>query len=124
MWSDTPCKISTRSQDRKGYTKLKIKGKTIREARYVLEQKLGRPIQDGYEASHACNITSCIEPEHLFEETHTQNIRYSHRLGRSVGNPGKQKTHCINGHEFTKENTYFYGHRRCRECQRIRDKQR
>ena len=34
-----------------------------------------------------------------------------------------RKTHCINGHEFTKENTRTKGIRRtCRECERIRER--
>lgn len=125
MWSDTPCKISTRAKDKKGYTKLKIKGKTVREARHVLEQKLGRPIKRGYEASHACNLPSCIEPEHLFEETHTRNVRYSHASGRAVGNTGKQKTHCINNHLLSPDNLYvLYGRRYCRQCRKVADEKR
>lgn len=31
---------------------------------------------------------------------------------------GQIKTHCINGHEYNKENTYIEinGHRKCKQC--------
>lgn len=33
------------------------------------------------------------------------------------------KTHCLNGHEFTPENTYdWYGHRHCRKCRAERQR--
>lgn len=36
------------------------------------------------------------------------------------------KTHCVNGHEFTPENTYTRknGTKMCRECARVRDRER
>jgi hypothetical protein len=36
----------------------------------------------------------------------------------SSRNAGKRKTHCVNGHEFTPENTYVdpNGKRNCRKC--------
>jgi hypothetical protein len=34
------------------------------------------------------------------------------------------KTHCVNGHEYTPENTYYKddGYRRCCECRKIYDR--
>ena len=41
------------------------------------------------------------------------------------GNWNADKTHCIRGHEFTPENTRFRnGRRECRECCRMRDRER
>ncbi len=42
-------------------------------------------------------------------------------------NQNAVKTHCQYGHEFTRENTYYdrgTKHRHCRECNRLRSKQR
>lgn len=51
------------------------------------------------------------------------------RRRRGTPNPtnNADKTHCVNGHEFTPENTYDnHGHRGCRECRRkaVRESQR
>jgi len=42
----------------------------------------------------------------------------------NTGRGRKEQTHCIHGHEFTRENTRKdkYGNRKCRECGRIRDR--
>jgi hypothetical protein len=38
-------------------------------------------------------------------------------------NHNQQKTHCVNGHEFTPENTWVDkgGTRHCRECHRLKE---
>lgn len=40
---------------------------------------------------------------------------------RNGNNFGVNKTHCVNGHEYTKENTYLSrkGHRSCNICRRV-----
>ena len=51
------------------------KNKTqILRHRAVLEQKLGRPIRNGFRACHHCDRRNCIEPSYLFEGTQSQNI--------------------------------------------------
>ena len=42
--------------------------------RYVLEHKLGRPIQEGFEALHSCDNPTCINPDHLREGSHLENM--------------------------------------------------
>lgn len=48
------------------------------------------------------------------------------RVDRTLYTPEEavpKATHCINGHEYTVENTYEYGtHRKCRVCNRERTK--
>ena len=71
---------------------------------------------------HLCRVRNCVNPDHLEEVTHGENI--------SRGNPSwKQnaaKTHCKRGHEFTAENTYrklnWAGSRSrsCRACELAR----
>jgi hypothetical protein len=81
------------------------------------------PIPYGKEIDHfLCKNPSCVRPEHLRPATPVENV-----------NNGKThnavKTHCIHGHEFTEENTYWgvvrkrgkaYQTRVCRACHRRR----
>jgi len=105
-----------------GYPRRNINGEYVYLNRYILEQKLGRPVKDGYEACHNCNITNCIEPEHLYEGTHWDNMQDLISKGntRFFGNYNKEITHCPKGHEYNEENTRInkQGNRSCRTCAR------
>jgi hypothetical protein len=84
--------------------------------RLFYERNIGS-IPSGYHVDHTCFVRDCINPAHL-------------RLLLADENRSLQresiKTHCINGHEFTVENTYIRpkvhrgGNRDCRTC--IRDR--
>ena len=116
---DKPCIFSTGLSS--GYPRRMIEGKTIYLHRQVLEQKLGRPIREGYEACHSCNHSNCIEPEHIYEGTHTDNMWDLKKAGNSrfFGKHNREKTHCPHGHEYTEENTKIYrGYRWCKTCER------
>lgn len=67
---------------------------------------------------HLCRVRECVNPEHLEEVTHAENVRRS---------PLVNKTHCPRGHEYTPENSYFIpstGGKMCRTCERARSKTR
>ena len=115
-----PCIISHECKSH-GYPRRRINGKYVYLNRYILEQKLGRPIRVGYEACHSCNITNCIEPEHIYEGTHSDNMRDLIKAGNTnfFGGNERGKTHCPQGHEYTKSNTLVRkdrGSRVCRIC--------
>lgn len=62
---------------------------------------------------HLCRNRACVRPDHLEAVSHKENIM------RGIGIAPKRaaQSHCVNGHEFTKENTYHYrGGRQCRAC--------
>lgn len=65
-----------------GYGVRKIDGKLFYVHRIVLEQKLGRPIRQGYQSCHTCDNPACINPEHLFEGTQSDNIKDMVNKGR------------------------------------------
>lgn len=115
---DAPCVEGKGYRDKDGYT-FTYRGKTrVRAHRQAYEDAYG-PIPDGLEIDHVCRNPSCINPEHLEAVTHAENMR---RMGPY--SPGAQLTHCLRGHEFTQDNTYYVGTRRwCRKCNVIRSRE-
>lgn|SRR5882724_3004971 len=91
------------------------RGKKLFLAHRVTYQALRGIIPDGLEPDHLCRVGACINPWHLELVTHKINML----RGNGVGGENARKTHCINGHPFTPENTYQYPsrqHRACRIC--------
>jgi hypothetical protein len=75
--------------------------------------ELVRPLRPGEQVNHTCTQTLCINPDHLEAVTAKEN---SQRYALTI-------THCPHGHEYTPENTAYWGSRKkrmCRECNRIR----
>lgn len=68
---------------------------------------------------HTCDVTSCVNPTHMWIGSPSDNQKDMQRKRR-----GKYQTatHCKQGHEFTPENTWVHkktNHRHCRTCARI-----
>lgn len=82
------------------------------------------PIPPGLDICHSCDNRACIAPHHLTAADQRFNSRDMVKKGRQrSGSPPKARlrrdaTHCVNGHEFTPENTHIRpnGRRRCRAC--------
>jgi hypothetical protein len=98
----------------KGYGIVRFEGRS-HPAHRVVYMLLRGKIKKGLQIDHLCCTKNCVNPWHC--EPVTGYINMQRRINHNAA-----KTHCLNGHEFTSENTYeFYeGERICRECQRER----
>lgn len=127
---------------RYGYGKINVGG-VIKPAHRVSYEEFVGPIPEGTEPDHTCHdprecsggVTCphrrCFNPEHIEPVTREKNAsreRSCHRainpavmaLGQQAAAKKKrERTHCVNGHEFTPDNTSMKaGYRRCKECHR------
>ena len=79
----------------------------------------GQPPKGKSNALHSCDMSLCVNPDHLRWGTKKQNTEDMILRGRHFS-PQRNVTHCWRGHEFTEENTHTYrGKRICKKCRRI-----
>lgn len=97
-------------------------GKTIQAHRFSYERLVG-PIPDGLVIDHLCRNPPCVNPAHLEPVTQRVNVQRGDAAKVQRGR-GEARTHCLNGHEWTEENTYRppSGGRMCRSCMRTNDR--
>jgi hypothetical protein len=119
-----PCLIWTNAAvDRRGYGVLGNRefGTTAiqraHRAAYALREGIPLDqIRTIPELDHLCRVTLCCSALHLEPVTHGENIRRG-----DLNKAKREATHCVNGHEFTAENTYVRpdnGSRQCKACHR------
>lgn len=101
-------------------------GQTIKMATHVSLGLDGRPVPDGMFACHRCDNGFCVNPEHLFIGTASDNVRDCQTKGRWKGPPptpkgrGK-KAFCHKGHPLSGTNLAVNrnGTSRCKECAKL-----
>jgi hypothetical protein len=100
-----------------GYGSFKWDGRVQGAHRAAYEILVG-PIPEGLYIDHLCRNPNCVNPAHLEPVTNWENVRRSPIANAAVN---ARKTHCIRGHEFTPENTYYRvgGGRTCQVCRRL-----
>lgn len=99
---------------------VKIDGKWRQRKAHRLLYELERgEIPEGLVIDHLCRVRQCVNPEHLEPVTIGENLM----RGEGLQARNRRKTHCVNGHGYTPENTIFRKHenngRRCRTCNNI-----
>ena len=84
-------------------------------------------IPEGLGVLHSCDNQKCVNPEHLRVGSHKENMQDAVNRKRFVH---MKKTHCKNGHEFSKENTRISyrengkKYRTCRRCMAMKMRER
>lgn len=78
---DKGCHLCTSHSTSDGYPQFRRGDFKGLICRYVLQEKLGRPILKGYCALHTCNNRKCINPEHIYEGTQLENMKDSLNAG-------------------------------------------
>lgn len=126
FWSkvriDVGCWEWLGSKNSQGYGNFGTRYRAGSNRRYVIEKAhrvayelcIG-PIPEGMTLDHLCRNHSCVNPAHLEAVTNRENVL----RGTGPTALAARKTHCSNGHEFTKENTYQRKDkpgRKCRIC--------
>lgn len=67
----------------------------------------------GETLDHLCRNRLCVNPKHLEPVTIGENVL----RGNTIASYNKAKTRCKHGHEFTPENTYYFGkNKKQRQC--------
>lgn len=110
---ETECWLWTAANNGNGYGVFTVQRKHIYAHRYSWEQTHNEKIQNNLQIDHLCKNTLCVNPDHLEPVTHRENLMRSSGWAAINAN----KTHCPQGHEYTKENTRIAdGSRDCRIC--------
>ena len=97
--------------DRRGYGR-----EGAKLAHRAAWERIHGPIPDGLTIDHLCFNPPCVHVGHMRLLTRVENAQNQRKAF---------KTHCVNGHEYTPENTYprpatCGGKRDCRACIRER----
>jgi hypothetical protein len=126
------CWLWNGSTNAKGYGSFAVNRKTTLAHRYSYVLHKGE-IPEGLIICHTCDVPACVNPEHLWAGTYSDNaidMVSKNRHGKS----SKKHTHCKKGHSFEEFEPLVYvkkqgrqigkEYRICKECKRISSSER
>ena len=108
-----------RAKTAAGYGLMRFHNELLYAHRVAIELATGKRPQG--DVDHLCRNRGCVNPSHLEAVTHKVNVL----RGEAVTAANAVKTHCIRGHEFSTENTYWRPDRtgrQCRACRYVRER--
>lgn len=115
------CWLWTGCVNNKGYGSLSVLGRVegVHRAYWSI---IKGPIPEGNCVCHICDVPACVNPEHLFLGTYSDNMLDKIEKGHDFNT---NKTHCKRGHLFNEKNTRYHTYknvtgRHCRECEKLR----
>lgn len=128
------CWLWTGSLDGNGYGLIFANGRSHHAARIAWLLKHGEEVPKDLYACHRCDIRSCVNPDHIFLGTNSDNMMDAIKKGRKKYRSGfgknwegirelkfNSKPTCKRGHLKSGDNLYINprGIAHCRECMRI-----
>lgn len=109
FWSRVPqgdpeqCWVWEGFRNPQGYGTFPLNCGQIMAHRYSLALKLGRPIEHPMMACHTCDNPGCVNPNHLWEGTRSDNVRDAITKGRMPTKLPPAESHPRGeGHPFAK----------------------
>jgi len=116
--NEAGCWIWTGARNSDGYGSFAVQRKA-RSAHVVSWELSGRPRTPGMELDHLCRVRECVNPNHLEQVTHRENVL----RGSASDVVNGMRTQCKHGHPYP-ENLYVSpkGAAFCRECKRAHDR--
>lgn len=110
---DSGCWVWQGSLNADGYGCLRVDKRWHLAHRWLYEQLRGS-VPIGLDLDHLCRNRACVNPDCLEPVIRKVNLL----RGEGFAAQRAQQTHCVNGHEFTSENTKIRanGTRLCRAC--------
>ncbi len=97
---DSDCWLWAASINNNGYGEFWAGDKYVKAHRWAYEYLIG-PIPAGLTIDHLCRTRHCVNLRHL--EAVTNRVNILRGMGATACHA--RKTHCIHGHEYTRENT-------------------
>ena len=111
--NDDECWLWKQSTGSHGYGQTWDGNTVILSHRVAWVLSNGQDIPEGMTIDHICRVRKCCNPSHL---------RMLSNIDNAKDNGQSLKTHCPRNHPYDDINTYIdsKGHRRCRECAKLR----